>query len=167
MNTNGFQLMDRHFRPNNTARRFLDTIGLQPMELQFRPGNTAGVLWIPSDFSRWSFSFALMNLRIALTVRLKLKLHRLKHDGISKRAHRACSSPHGFGLKNNRLAVTSFHFSDGASREFRLPDQMKEQRIEVGKVRTDWVRIEMKQVYIAQGNSEYTAISKIRFEWEP
>lgn len=70
-------------------------------------------------------------------------------------------------LKNNRLAVVSFHFSDGSSREFRLPDQMEEQRIDIGEVRTDWVRIEIKQVYIAQSDSEDTAISEIRFEWEP
>lgn len=70
-------------------------------------------------------------------------------------------------LKNNRLAVAGFHFSDGSSREFRLPDQMQEQRIEVGEVRTNWVRIEIKQVYIAQSDSEDTAISEIRFEWEP
>jgi tRNA A-37 threonylcarbamoyl transferase component Bud32 len=70
-------------------------------------------------------------------------------------------------LKNNRLAVVSFHFSDGSSREFQLTDQMEEQRIEVVEVRTVWVRIEIKQVYVAQSDSEDTAISEIRFEWEP
>jgi len=69
-------------------------------------------------------------------------------------------------LKNNRLAVVSLHFSDGGSREFRLQDQMEEQRIEVGEVRTNWVRIEIKQIYIAQSDSNDTAISEIRFEWE-
>lgn len=69
-------------------------------------------------------------------------------------------------LKNNRLAVIGVHFSDGSSRELRLPDQMEVQRLDIGEVRTNWVRIEIKQVYIAQSDSEDTAISEIRFEWE-
>ncbi|HEX5734092.1 MAG TPA: protein kinase [Blastocatellia bacterium] len=69
--------------------------------------------------------------------------------------------------KNNRIAAAVFYFSDGNSREFRFPDRMEEQKIEMGDVRTKWVRIEIKQVYIAQSDSEDTAISQITFEWEP
>jgi serine/threonine protein kinase len=69
-------------------------------------------------------------------------------------------------LKNNRLAVAVFYFSDGTSREFRFADQMEEQKIEVGDVTTTWVRIEIKQVHLAQSDSEDTAISKVAFEWE-
>ena len=69
-------------------------------------------------------------------------------------------------LKNNRLAVAVLYFSDGNSRELRFPDQMEEQKIEVGEVRTSWIRIEIKQIYLAQSNSEDTAISQITFEWE-
>ena len=69
--------------------------------------------------------------------------------------------------KNNRIAAAVFYFSDGNSREFRFPDRMEEQKIEVGDVRTKWVRIEIKQVYVAQSDSEDTAISQITFEWEP
>jgi serine/threonine protein kinase len=69
--------------------------------------------------------------------------------------------------KNNRIAVAVFYFSDGKSREFRFPNQMEEQKIEVGEIRTKWVRVEIKQVYNAQSDSEDTAISQITFEWEP
>ena len=69
-------------------------------------------------------------------------------------------------LKNNRLAVAVFYFSDGNSREFRFADQMEEQKIEVGDLTTSWVRIEIKQVYLAQDDSEDTAVSQVTFEWE-
>lgn len=67
--------------------------------------------------------------------------------------------------KNNRIAAAAFYFSDGNAREFRFPDRMEEQKIELGDVRTKWVRVEIKQVYIAQSDSEDTAISQITFEW--
>jgi hypothetical protein len=62
-----------------------DTIGLQPMELQVQP-KWKEHAQIPSCFSRWSFSFNLTARPSAavtfLFCGLKLKLHRLKHDGI-------------------------------------------------------------------------------------
>ena len=69
--------------------------------------------------------------------------------------------------KNNRVAAAVFYFSDGQTREFRFPNRMEEQKLDVGGVRTKWVRIEIKQVYFAQSDSEDTAISQISFEWEP
>ena len=69
--------------------------------------------------------------------------------------------------KNNRVAAAVFYFSDGNSREYRFPDRMEEQKIEAGGVRTKWVRVEIKQVYFAQSDSEDTAISQVTFEWEP
>ncbi len=69
--------------------------------------------------------------------------------------------------KNNRVAAAVFHFSDGQAREYRFPDQMEEQKIEAGGIKTKWVRIEIKQVYFGQSDSEDTAISQITFEWEP
>ncbi|HEX8653339.1 MAG TPA: discoidin domain-containing protein [Pyrinomonadaceae bacterium] len=67
--------------------------------------------------------------------------------------------------KNNRLAAATFHFSDGSSREFRFPDRMEEQRLEVNGVRTAWVRIVIKEVYF--GTDPDTAISQVAFEMEP
>jgi hypothetical protein len=68
--------------------------------------------------------------------------------------------------KNNRIAAAVFHFSDGSSRQFQFPDRMDEQKIDLREVRTKWVRVEIKQVYAAQSDSEDTAISQITFEWE-
>ena len=68
--------------------------------------------------------------------------------------------------RNNRLAAAVFYFSDGTSREFRFADQMEEQKIEVGDLTTSWVRIEIKQIFLAQGDSEDTALSQVTFEWE-
>jgi type II secretory pathway pseudopilin PulG len=67
--------------------------------------------------------------------------------------------------KNNRLAAATIHFSDGSSREFRFPDRMEEQRLDVDGVRTAWVRIVIKEVYF--GTDPDTAISQVAFEMEP
>ncbi len=69
-------------------------------------------------------------------------------------------------LTNNRLAVAVFYFSDGTSREVRFPDQMEQQQVDIEDVRTSWVRIEIKQIYLAQSDSEDTAISQVRFDLE-
>ena len=66
--------------------------------------------------------------------------------------------------RNNRLASAIFYFSDGTSREFRFSDRMVEQMIEVGAVRTSWVRIVIDEVY--SGTDPDTAISQLAFEWE-
>ena len=68
--------------------------------------------------------------------------------------------------KNNRLAIAILHFSDGSTREVRFPDQMEEQQLETGDVTTSWVRIEIKQVYLADSDSQDTAISQVTFEWQ-
>jgi hypothetical protein len=68
--------------------------------------------------------------------------------------------------KNNRLAIAIFHFSDGSTKEFRFPDQMEEQQVETGDVTTSWVRIEIKQIYLADSDSQDTAISQVTFEWQ-
>ena len=66
--------------------------------------------------------------------------------------------------RNNRVAAATFYFSDGRSREFRFPDRMEEQIVEVGAVRTSWVRIVINEVY--GGTDPDTAISQLAFEWE-
>ena len=67
--------------------------------------------------------------------------------------------------KNNRLAIAIFHFSDGSTKECRFPDQMEEQQFETGDVTTSWVRIEIRQIYLADSDSQDTAISQVTFEW--
>jgi serine/threonine protein kinase len=67
--------------------------------------------------------------------------------------------------KNCRVAAATVHFSDGSSRQFRLADRMEEQKLEVGRVRTRWVRIVIDEVY--PGTDPDTAISQLTFDWEP
>lgn len=67
---------------------------------------------------------------------------------------------------NNRLAAATFYFSDGSSRNFTFPDQMAEQRLEVGGVRTSWVRLVIDDYYPGSGDSEDTPVSNLAFDWE-
>ena len=71
--------------------------------------------------------------------------------------------------ENNRLASVTANFSDGSSRELTLADRMESQRIDVGKVRTKWVRFVIKSVYYGTnpGSTDDTALSEVAFEWEP
>lgn len=64
--------------------------------------------------------------------------------------------------RNNRLAAATINFSDGTSRRFRFPDRMEEQILEVGAVKTSWVRIVIEEVY--DGTDPDTAISQLAFE---
>lgn len=64
--------------------------------------------------------------------------------------------------RNNRLAAATFHFSDGTSRAFRFPDRMEEQILEVGAVKTSWVRVVIDEVY--DGTDPDTAVSQLAFE---
>ena len=66
--------------------------------------------------------------------------------------------------RNNRVAAATFYFSGGDSRQFRFPDRMEEQLLELGAVRTSWVRIVINEVYA--GADPDTAISQLAFEWE-
>jgi hypothetical protein len=66
--------------------------------------------------------------------------------------------------RNNRVAAATLYFSDGNSRQFRFPDRMEEQLLELGAVRTSWVRIVIDEVYA--GADPDTAISQLAFEWE-
>jgi len=67
--------------------------------------------------------------------------------------------------ENNRLAAVTVYFSDGSSRDLTFSDRMESQKIDVGSVRTKFVRLVIKQVYY--GKDPDTAISEIAFEWEP
>ena len=67
--------------------------------------------------------------------------------------------------QNNRLASVTAEFSDGTSRELTFADRMESQKIDVGAVRTRWVRFVIKSVYY--GSDPDTALSEVAFEWEP
>jgi hypothetical protein len=66
--------------------------------------------------------------------------------------------------QNNRLATVRAEFSDGSSRDLTFADRMDSQKIDVGSVRTKWVRFVIKSVYY--GNDPDTAISEVAFEWD-
>jgi hypothetical protein len=68
--------------------------------------------------------------------------------------------------QNNRLASATFYFSDGTSRGSTFPDRMVEQRIELGGVRTKWVRMVINDVYLGSVDMEDTPISNLAFEFE-
>ena len=66
--------------------------------------------------------------------------------------------------ENNRLASVTAYFSDGSSREIDFADGMEMQKIDVGSVRTRWVRFVIKSVYY--GTDPDTALSEVAFEWD-
>lgn len=66
---------------------------------------------------------------------------------------------------NNRLAAVTAQFSDGSSQELTFSDRMESQKVDVGTVRTKWVRFVIKSVYY--GADPDTAVSEVAFEWEP
>ena len=67
--------------------------------------------------------------------------------------------------QNNRLATVRAQFSDGSSRELNFDDRMESQKVDVGSIRTRWVRLVIESVYY--GTDPDTAVSEIAFEWEP
>lgn len=67
--------------------------------------------------------------------------------------------------ENNRLATVTAQFSDGSSRELNFTDQMESQKIDLGSVKTRWVKLVIKSVYY--GTDPDTALSEVAFEWEP
>ena len=67
--------------------------------------------------------------------------------------------------QNNRLATLTAQFSDGSSRELTFDNRMDSQKVDVGSVKTRWVRLTIGAVYY--GTDPDTAISEIAFEWEP
>ena len=67
--------------------------------------------------------------------------------------------------QNNRIATLTAQFSDGTSRDLNFNDRMDGQKIDVGSVKTRWVKFVIKSVYY--GTDPDTAISEVAFEWEP
>lgn len=66
--------------------------------------------------------------------------------------------------ENNRLAAVTAYFSDGSSRELTFADRMESQKVDVGSVRTRWVKFVIKSVYY--GSDPDTALSEVAFEWD-
>ena len=66
--------------------------------------------------------------------------------------------------QNNRLATVTARFSDGSSRQLNFNDIMQSQKIDVGSIKTRWVRLVIESVYY--GSDPDTAISEVAFEWD-
>jgi hypothetical protein len=66
--------------------------------------------------------------------------------------------------QNNRIESLTAYFSDGSSRELTFADRMDSQKVDVGSVKTRWVRFVIKSVYY--GTDPDTAISEVAFEWD-
>jgi len=67
--------------------------------------------------------------------------------------------------QNNRLASLTAQFSNGSTRVLSFDDRMESQKVDIGSVRTRWVRFTINSVYY--GADPDTALSEIAFEWEP
>ena len=66
--------------------------------------------------------------------------------------------------QNNRIASFTAYFSDGTSRDLTFIDRMDSQKVDIGSVRTKWIKLVIKSVYY--GTDPDTAISEIAFEWD-
>ena len=71
--------------------------------------------------------------------------------------------------ENNRIAALTAFFSDGTSRDLNFDDRMDSQKVDVGSVKTRWVKVVIKSVYHGTnpGSTDDTAISELAFEWGP
>lgn len=65
--------------------------------------------------------------------------------------------------KNNRLATVTFYFSNGSSQEFSFEDKMEPQTIDVGAIKTSYVKLVIENVYAGETDFEDTAISELNF----
>ena len=66
--------------------------------------------------------------------------------------------------QNNRLATLTAQFSDGSSRQLNFDNRMESQKVDIGSIKTRWVRLTIGSVYY--GTDPDTAVSEIAFEWE-
>jgi hypothetical protein len=67
--------------------------------------------------------------------------------------------------QNNRLAAATLQFSNGTSNQFTFVDSMERQTLDLGTIKTRWVRLVIDDVF--SGSDPDTAVSEITFEWEP
>ena len=70
--------------------------------------------------------------------------------------------------ENNRLASVTAYFSDGSSRDLNFTDHMDSQRVDLGSIKTRWVKLVIKSVYFGAnpGPTDDTGLSEIAFEWD-
>jgi F5/8 type C domain-containing protein len=66
--------------------------------------------------------------------------------------------------ENNRIQTLTAYFSDGTSRDLTFTDRMDSQKVDIGSVKTKWVKFVIKSVYY--GTDPDTAISEVAFEWD-
>jgi hypothetical protein len=66
--------------------------------------------------------------------------------------------------ENNRIQTLTAYFSNGTSRDLTFTDRMDSQKVDIGSVKTKWVKFVIKSVYY--GTDPDTAISEIAFEWD-
>jgi len=66
--------------------------------------------------------------------------------------------------ENNRIQTLTAYFSNGASRDLTFADHMDSQKVDIGSVKTKWVKFVIKSVYY--GTDPDTAISEMAFEWD-
>jgi hypothetical protein len=66
-------------------------------------------------------------------------------------------------VKNNRLKTVTVQFSDGSARQFSFDDEMRYVTLEVGPVKTRWVRLVIDEIYPGATDFNDTAISDISF----
>lgn len=66
--------------------------------------------------------------------------------------------------ENNRIATLTAYFSDGSSRDLNFSDRMDSQKVDIGSVKTRWVKFVVKSVYY--GSDPDTPISEVAFEWD-
>jgi hypothetical protein len=68
--------------------------------------------------------------------------------------------------KNNRLAAATIYFSDDSSLMFDFDDVMEPQTVDVGKIKTSYVKLVIEDIYAGETDYEDTAISEMKFVFE-
>lgn len=68
--------------------------------------------------------------------------------------------------KNNRLARISVQFSDNSTREFSFENDKSVQTLDVGQIRTNWVKITIEDYFAGASDSNDTLISEVSFVTE-
>lgn len=69
--------------------------------------------------------------------------------------------------KNNRLAKITVKFSDNSTRELSFSDERKQQTLDIGRTRTNWVKITIEDYFAGASDSDDTLISDVSFVTEP
>lgn len=68
---------------------------------------------------------------------------------------------------NNRVAACTIFLSDGSNRNWYLNDRMEQQNLELGGVKTRWMRMTIDRIYPGATDSEDSPISEMAFDLKP